>query len=226
MAVDQAQVGEILVGPGAPTNLKSNPWGDLIVSQVGGNYFNWAVRGYVFSAKATAAVTLDNIGTLTQVPVLWNKTPGVLVVPLMLNVTPILATVQAAPTWSLHVGYLTTPGFVVNASYLAAIVNQTPVSTALGNPISRSATAQFSGAATIGTAGIANKWFSLGQGVIGNATAGTAGWAPSYYTYDFQSVCAVWPGNAICFGLDVAIATAPTAWMSLLYAELPLPASF
>lgn len=223
---DQTVVGEQLGGPGTTLNLKSNPWGDTVVTQVGGYYFNWAVRGYIFSARTTSAATLDFIGTLTQVPVLWNKTPGVLVVPLILNLTPVLATVAAAPGFSVAVGYLTTPGFVVNSSYLSAIVNQTPVSTALGNPINKSPTAQFSGAATLGTAGIANKWFSLGEGLVGNATAGTAGWAPSYYTYDFQGVCAVWPGQAICFGTEATLATAVSSWMTLIYAELPLPASF
>jgi len=226
MAVDQAQVGAQLATPGQPTNLKSNPWGDLVVTQIGGTYFDWAVRGYIFAARSTSAVTLDFIGTLTQVPTLWNKTPGTLIVPLMLNLTPVLATVAAAPGFSAAVGYLTTPGFVTNSSYLATIVNQTPVSTALGNPISRSPTAYFSGAATIGTAGIAKPWFSLGEGIVGNATAGTAAWSPSYYTYDFQGVCVVWPGQAICFGTEATLATAVSSWMTLIYAELPLPASF
>lgn len=226
MAVDQAQVGEQLAGVGQPTNLKSNPWGDLVVTQVGGYYFNWAVRGYIFAARSTAAVTLDYIGTLTQVPTLWNNTPGVLCVPLLLNLTPVLATVAATPGFSAAVGYLTTPGYVVNSTYLSAIVNQTPVSMALGSPSGKSSTAKFSGAATIGTAGIAKPWFALGEGLVGNATAGTAAWSPSYYTYDFQGVCAIWPGQAICFGTEATLATAISSWMTLIYAEIPLPGAF
>jgi hypothetical protein len=222
---DTGTVGPIIYSDGNPlASLRLGNYGELVSSQMGGPYYEWTRRGYVFTAQSTAAFTLDNLGTLLQVPILWNKlSQNKVIIPMWLNITPVLATV-AVYTGNIVIAAINNAGDAVNASIITALVNQPPVSHVSGRT-AYACSAVWSAQATIAASTVINsgKIFSTGMGFITTATVGTnVTWMGSLFHFDFQSAYQLAPGAAMTFALDVAIATAVSCNAYLTFAEIPI----
>ena len=229
MAVDQTMTGPALQTDGQPTNMHSNNYSDLLVAETSGKYLEWCRRGYVFTAITTSGVgvAIAGVGSSTAYPILWNRTSqGKMIVPLILQVTPVYygagATVANVNTGGFCIASVTGAGDVINSSYLSTMTNSAPVSMVTGR--SYTPTAQFSGTAGVGSAGVLARILDVGGGlyVFNATTAMTQGAMTLYPPYDFQGFPILMPGGAWALCQNATMGTTLTYNVSWTFAELPL----
>jgi hypothetical protein len=220
------QVGGTQVGDGQAIQLRTTNDGTVVVTD---NYFEWTRRKLTYAAVTTSAVQINGIGSATAYPILWNKTSSnVLVVPLILNIavaSELPATAGNYNSSGFCVGYVTRAGDAISATYLSTLTNNTPTPLALGKGACQ---AQFSATAGIGTAGIGNKLYDLGIATPSQQVVASLPNATTFYnlSYDFKGALVMSPGTAILFAQSATAGATVTYHMSILFAELPVPAGY
>ncbi len=186
-----------------------NNFGDLMTAQDGPKYLEWNRRGYIFTARATAAQALIIFSTATNAPTLWNPSnSGKLVVPIRLNLHPV------AVASAVHTGVLL--GFQAGCGATAATGAPLPTFTNKAPTCNcpaagKTATTKYSDAVVTFTA-IPTIFQDIG---MYQAAAGL----PVPSSYDFDGTVVLGPGDIMSvFGQAASV---NTYWMSIIFAELP-----
>lgn len=207
-----AMVGEQGPNDGQIVYPRAGNYGQEIVDNLMGKYFELNKRGRVWcAATGVAGVVLPIYTATAQKFVLWNQAAiGINVVPLLLEVST-----MGTPAVSSSLGITTIIG----------------AGTALGTPISAftatlsynmktlqpgAAYAKFSVAATV-VAPTAYIDLGISQAGVLAAASTTTQWVKLHH--DFDGTMIIQPQNAIC--ICGAIAQTATLVISLYYAEVP-----
>lgn len=192
--------------------LGGDNWGNQLVSNFGPKYLEWSRRGYIFTARPTAAAALIIFSTATNAPTLWNpEGSNKLVVPLFLNLHPV------AVTSAVHTGVLVGLKSACGATAATGapfptFTNKAP--TCNTPAAGKTASAKFADNVVTFTA-IPTTFVDLG---MYQAAAGL----PIDPHYEFNGELALGPGDAMTIMGQAA--SVNTYWMSLIFAELPLAA--
>lgn len=107
--VDNLQVGPTTNTDGQILNNRGTNEGALVVQEVNGKHAELVRRGYVFTARGTAATAIPNISTLSNAPTLFNPlSSGKLVYPLFVNINLVSgwATSTSVVSWGLVLGLI------------------------------------------------------------------------------------------------------------------------
>jgi hypothetical protein len=222
MAVDLAQnfqEGLQSLGPGAFALGSVGSYGQQITSDLFGGYHELVRRGVVFSAATAALAAVPVNTTLTNAPSLWNPTSsGKLVIPLRLTLsvgaigTPILQ--------GFTVSYLINTGDIIaTGAPIATGTAVASVCTLVGKGITpRSIWLPAVSTYTVNPAKLLD--LGIGHFLEGAAASGT------FYVldHDFRGSIGMPPGSSIHIGSTIATST--TYWVTLLYAEVPVPQAF
>jgi hypothetical protein len=185
-------------------------FGDTLpVSQIGPNLLDWARKGYLFTARASAAQAVIIFSTATNAPTLWNPADSKkIVVPLRLTLHSVA--VASAVHTGLLLGFQAGCGSnPATASPILTFTNKAPT---CNSPwLRKQATTKYSDAVVTFTA-IPSILMDIG---LGQAAAGI----PTPPQYDFDGTVLLGPGDIMSvFG---EAASVNTYWMSILFAEVP-----
>jgi len=197
-------------------SLGSDNYGNLLVNQVGGKFFEWARRGFLFLARTAAPAAIPIDTTLTNAPTLWNPSDSnKIIVPLKLIVVP-----EGEGTVVIHgltLCHRENMGHEAGSGLpFASFTNVAPVCTRFGDK--ETAKAKFAGAVVTWTAQPTIVQ-DLGMGLWTDGTPASNG-PFSQMEYEFDGSIIMMPGTAIALGAGVASSTTYTT--SILYAELPM----
>jgi hypothetical protein len=167
---------------------------------------------------AAAAVPIAT--TLTNAPSLWNPSnSGKIVIPMRVNLS--LGAVGVPPLQGFTISYLVNTGSLVAVGNpIATWTNIAPVNTLLGK--GGLSSTFFSGAVSTYTVNPA-RLMDLGFGHLLEGAAAT-GQQYSQFGYDFDGEIIMPPGTSIHLGSTIATNT--TYWMSISFAEIPVPPGF
>jgi hypothetical protein len=226
---DTGQVGlQIATDGNTSTNLRLTNDAALVVTEEYGKYFEMARRSQVYCAITTTSVAMWGIGSSTTYPILWNPVQyNKLVVPLFLNINPIftLATAANYPSGGFCIGAVTNSVAGINSTYLSTLTTNAPTSTIIGR--TPACSSQWSATAGVGTTGVVTRFYDLGLiGYAGNMASLSANATAANFNYDFHGALILAPGAAIAFAQNATAPVTVTYHISLLFAELPLPAGF
>ncbi len=229
---DVFQVGPISQLDNQTANARSTNEGALVIQELGGKYWEWVRRGYVFNARFSSQVLATFAATLANAPTLFNpSTSGKIFVPMFFNTFPLTgnATITSASQTGIVLGYLTGCG-AAPASGLPLATAGTAVTpgpllagsaiTAIGQTYTTMTyTAPY--LATFPTSQILDMGIGWWQdtGTLG-ATYGGIG----QLSYDFHGIFAMKPGTAVVIMQTGSLPTM-TFSTSLVYAELPIGAA-
>lgn len=200
-------------------SLIGNNWGDLLVSPVGGECFEWARQGYVFVARSGAAAAIPVNSAMTNAPTLWNPADSnKIVVPILISLSAAALGTQVIDGFTLSVE-ANMEAAAGTGKPFPTFTNIAPVSTRVGQ--AAVATTKFANAAvTWTTQPTVLLDLGMGQWVSGTAATGSP-----YNNHQFKldgSVIML-PGTAISVGAATA-ASSGTYWTSIIFAELPYTA--
>jgi hypothetical protein len=197
---------------GTETSLGGDNWGNQLVANFGPKYLEWVRRGWVFTARPTAAAALVIFSTATNAPTLWNpEGSGKLVVPLFLNLHSVA--VASAVHTGVLIGLKTACGSTAaTGAPFPTFTNKAPTNNCPAT--GKAATTKFADNVVTFTA-IPTVFADLG---MYQAAAGL----PVDPHYEFNGEFALGPGDAMTIMGQAA--SVNTYWMSLIFAELPLAA--
>jgi|WetSurMetagenome_2_1015567.scaffolds.fasta_scaffold355208_2 hypothetical protein len=195
---------------GTETSLGGDNWGNQLVANFGPKYLEWARRGWIFTARPTAAAALVIFSTATNAPTLWNpEGSDKLVVPLFLNMHPVA--VASAVHTGVVVGLKSACGnTAATGAPFPTFTNKVP--TCNTPAAGKTASSKFADNVVTFTA-IPTVFADLGNY---QAAAGL----PAISHYEFNGEFALGPGDAM--SIMGQAASVNTYWMSLIFAELPL----
>jgi hypothetical protein len=190
----------------------SDNWGNQLVSQAGPKYLEWARRGYIFTARPTAAAALVIFSTATNAPTLWNPSDsGKIIVPLFINLHPVA--VASAVHTGVLLGLKSACGNVAaTGAPFPTFTNKLP--TCNTPAAGKTASAKFADNVVTFTA-IPSVFMDLG---MYQAAAGL----PNEPHYAFDGELMLGPGDAM--SIMGQAASVNTYWISVVFAELPLAA--
>ena len=217
MAIDNRQAIAGSVFPDSnPINFQPmTNWGSGLVSEYGPKYLEWTRRGYMYTARATAAQALIIFSTATNAPTLWNPSDSnKILVPIRLNLAPVA--VASAVHTGIVLGFQAGCGAnPATASPILTFTNKAPTSNLPAS--GKTCKAKYADAVITFTA-IPSILMDIGlvQNVDGTpATGGVSNWS-----YDFDGTVALGPGDIMSvFGQAASV---NTFWTSIIFAELPL----
>jgi hypothetical protein len=201
------------------TVLRAGKTGELIVQGLYGKYAELAVRGKVFAARTAAALAIPVHTTLTNSPTLWNPTSsGKLLYPLKILLSP--AAIGTPVLQGFGLGFLRNTGDTVAVGLpLATFTNVAPVCTLLNGA---ACVAQFAGAVvTFTTQPAVIMDLGFGHWIEGAAASGGS----AYLGFDLDGTLIMPPGTSITLA-SLTTATSTTYWVTMLFAEVPLPAGW
>jgi hypothetical protein len=192
--------------------LAGDNWGNQLVSQAGPKYLEWSRRGYIFTARLTAATALVIFSTATNAPTLWNPSDsGKIIVPLFINLHPVA--VASAVHTGVLLGLKSACGNVAaTGAPFPTFTNKLP--TCNTPAAGKTASAKFADNVVTFTA-IPSVFMDLG---LYQASAGL----PSEPHYAFDGELMLGPGDAM--SIMGQAASVNTYWISVVFAELPLAA--
>jgi hypothetical protein len=218
--MDQALIGlEGLqnLSPGANALASLGSWGQVLTSDLYGKFGELTRRGLVYTGITAAAASILTTATTGNNPAIWNPaSSGKLVVPLRVLMslggigTPILQGFTA--------NVVTNAGD--NIGTTAPVVTWTniaPVNCLIGK--GAAATTKFSGAVST-FAAAPTKIMDLGFGHLLEGAAATGQLYSEFY-YDFDGCPMLPPGTVM--SICSTIATSMTFWVTIMFAELPMP---
>ncbi|MBE3040431.1 MAG: hypothetical protein IMZ62_16670 [Chloroflexi bacterium] len=182
----------------------------LPVAPIGPKYLEWVRKGYIFTARATAAQALIIFSTATNAPTLWNPSDsGKVVVPLRINLSPV------AVASAVHTGILA--GFKsgcgsqpATGAALPTFTNKAPTCNCPG--LGKTAKTKYSDAVVTFTA-IPATLMDLGAY---QAAAGL----PVPGSIEFDGTVLLAPGDTM--SILAQAASVNTYWLSVIFAEVPL----
>ncbi len=195
----------------------SNNWGAALVAEAGPKYLEWARRGYMFTARASAAQALIIFSTATNAPTLWNPSDsGKIVVPIRMNLAPVA--VASAVHTGIVLGFQSGCGAqAATASPILTFTNKAPTSNCPAT--GKVAKTKYSDAVVTFT-NIPSILQDVGLTQNVDGTPATGGF--STLSYDFDGTVALGPGDIMSvFGQAASV---NTFWTSIIFAELPLAA--
>ena len=220
------QVGPSSYSDGTRVAMRGGNFGETVVQELFGKYFELTRRQMVFSAVTTSAVQLTNVSTFSNGPCLWNRlSSNKLVIPLILNLFP--ATNATVGSWAigpLAVGAIVGTGDSAGTNLpFATFTNQTPVPMALG----KGACYSYFAAATVTLTAAASmtRVMDLGMGQFAAATNAVTG-MPVQFSYDFHGALVLGPGTAISVGYGATYSATNTYNVTIVFAEVPLPVGY
>jgi hypothetical protein len=194
---------------GKAETLNMDNWGSQLCSNVGPPTLEWLRRGYLFSARATAAQALIIFSTATNAPTLWNPAgSNKLVIPLYINFHPV------AVASAVHTGILL--GLKTGCGSAAATGAPFPTFTnkapnCLTPAAGKTSTTLYSDAVVTFTA-IPTVFVDVGAHQL-------AAGSPMPPRIDISGLVALGPGDAMTIMGQAA--SVNTYWMSVIFAELP-----
>jgi hypothetical protein len=199
-------------GDGTVLPLNGDNWGNQLVANFGAKYLEWSRRGWIFTARPTAAAALVIFSTATNAPTLWNpEGSGKIIVPLFLNLHPVA--VASAVHTGVLVGLKSACGSTAaTGAPFPTFTNKVP--TCNCPAAGKTASAKFADNVVTFTA-IPTQFSDLG---LYQAAAGL----PVDPHYEFNGEFVLGPGDAM--SIMGQAASVNTYWMSLIFAELPLAA--
>ncbi len=182
----------------------------MSVSGFGPDVFDWTRRGWVYTARPTAAAALIIFSTATNAPTLWNpEGSNKLVVPLAINLHPVAvaSAVHTGVLLGLKSGCGNQPA---TGAPFPTFTNKAPTSNfpALGTP----AKAKFADNVVTFTA-IPSVFMDLG---MYQAAAGL----PVDPHYNFRGELILGPGDSM--SILAQAASVNTYWISVVFAEIPI----
>ena len=193
-------------------DLKSLPFGlggSVPITHFGPRYLDWARKGYLFSARATAAQALIIFSTATNAPTLWNPqdSPNI-VIPLRINLWPV------AVASAVHTGVVL--GIKKNCGSQASTAGAFPTFTnkapdSLSPWLNKACRTLYSDAVITFTA-IPTMFVDLGAGQLAAAQ-------PLPPSVDLEGLVMLGPGDAMTVMGQAA--SVNTFWMSIIFAEIP-----
>lgn len=230
--VDNLQTGPTTNPDGQTLNLRGTNEAALVVQEVNGKYAELVRRGYVFTARGTAATALPNISTLTNAPTLFNPSnSGRLVYPLYLNINIAAgyATSTSVNLWGLVLGFIPGAGLTPASGQPLATAGTlfTPGLNLVGSAIQP--TAQYYTTMTYTSPYAATFPYNqiMDMGVQNFQQIPTLGSVTGVFTnlqYDMQGSAALKPGTAMVLAANTN--TGGTGSMtfnvSIVYAEIPI----
>jgi len=211
------QEGLQTLGPGANAFGSVGSFGNLLTSELYGEFGELTRRGLVFTATVAAAAAVPVNTTLTNAPCLWNPaSSGKICIPLRVSLS--LGAIGTPILNGFTISYLTNTGDNIGTG--APVVTFTaiaPVCTLLGKGITPKT--KFAGAVVTYTTQPA-KLLDLGFGhhLEGSAASGQL---YSQFHHDFKGSVIMPPGTLIAFGSTIATST--TYWTTFTFAEIPAP---
>jgi hypothetical protein len=184
-------------------------FGSMLVAQAGPKYLEWTRRGYIFSARTTAAAALVIFSTATNAPTLWNPSgSGKIVVPLRINLHPVA--VASAVHTGVVLGFQAGCGSApATGAPLITFTNKVP--NCLCPAAGKTATTKYADSVVTFTA-IPSILSDIG---MYQAAAGL----PVPSSYDFDGTVVLGPGDIM--SIMGQAASVNTYWISVLFAELP-----
>jgi hypothetical protein len=189
--------------------LNMDNFGNQLVNPVGPYTLEWLRRGYMFSARATAAQALIIFSTATNAPTLWNPAgSGKLVIPLWINLHPV------AVASAVHTGILL--GLKSACGSAAATGAPFPTFTNKApnclTPAAGKTSSTFYSDAVVTFTAIPTVFVDVGAHQL-------AAGSPMPPRIDIAGLVALGPGDAM--SIMGQAASVNTYWMSIIFAELP-----
>lgn len=202
-----------------PYNPRGDNYGNLGVTTVGPKFLEWTRRGLVYATNVSPAApaAIPIYSTATNSPTLWNPADsGKMVVPIRLNLG--VAAIATYLDDSIMLATTTNTGSAVGTgAVFATFTNIAPVNCLVGGPTGK---AKFSGAVVTWTVQ-PTVFQNLGISVWAAGTEANLEY--SYLGYDFDGTVVLPPGTAI--SVVGVVATSTTFVTSIIFAELPMPAT-
>ena len=184
-------------------------WGQLRTVVMGPRYMEWNRRGWVFSARATAAQALIIFSTATNAPTLWNPSDSKkLVMPLYIKYAPV------AVASAVHTGLVA--GLCSNMGAAAATGAPFPTFTnkvpnCMCPAAGKTSTTKYSDAVVTFTA-IPTVFHDLGSYQLASGF-------PTPSIIPFEGEILLGPGDAMTIMGQAA--SVNLYWMTVVFAELP-----
>lgn len=214
------QTGPIASPDGNRAPFRGGSYGELVSSNLWGDYAELCRRGMVFAGIGAAAAAVPIATTLTNSPTLWNPADsGKIVVPLRVLLS--LGAIGTPILQGFAISYLVNTGSVAGTGLPhATFTNIAPICTLLGK--GTASTTKFSGAVVTFTVNPARLMdLGFGHHLEGAAASGQL---YSQFYHDFNGSLILPPGTSVSLGSTIATST--TYWTTILFAEIAVPLGF
>ncbi len=192
-------------------------YGQILTSDLYGKYGELCRRGYVFSCTTAAAASVPIYSTATNSPTIWNvSSSGKLVIPLRISLS--LGAIGTPILQGFVVSFLKNTGDSIGTGLpIVTFTEIASVNTLLGR--GSVARTRFAGAVITFTTQPARIMdLGFGHHLEGAAASGQL---YSQFYHDFDGSIMLPPGTSLTFCSTIASST--TYWVTILFAELPLP---
>ncbi|MFA4972469.1 MAG: hypothetical protein WC683_07630 [bacterium] len=209
-----------LVGPvsnGQPVEVPVDDFGKILMAPGAPTYLEWTRRGYMYSTVTSPAApaALPIYSTATNSPTLWNPpSSNKMVIPIRINFG--MAAIATYLDNSYMLAYTPAASEVATGGTFASFTNIAPKNLLLNGPACQ---ARYAGAAVTWTT---QPTVLMNLGLSSWAAGTEANLEFAWLHYDFDGMLILPPATAI--SVVGVVASSSTYVVSIVFAELPLPA--